>query len=358
MSQVTDDDRAAYGAWYYWQEATGAQALVAAAVLAPSPHNNQPWTFRIDEGGIEIWPDESQRLGTLDPTDRELHISLGTAVENLVLTAAARGSATRVTVVDDPVHVRIDLEPAPGALAGPGDRPRLYEAIGERRTNRGPFTEVAVPAGLLADFSRQAGPTDGLDVRWLTDWSQRDAFGELLVEAAEAVAADAQQSADNYRWYRHGVGDIVRNPEGLTQDAQGLGAVKRAIAKALPPGSREEVDRFWVKQTKTVHTATASAYGLVLSTDPDSVEQRVAGGRLLQRMELAATLRGLAFHPMTQITQRIDRDRTLGREPAFGPRIAELVAPSQQQLLINFRVGYPVRSARRSPRRPVASFLR
>jgi hypothetical protein len=356
MNQLTDTDRAAYGAWHDWQVKSGPEALITAAVLAPSPHNNQPWRFRLDvdakgAGVIDVLPDESKRLGTLDPADRELHISLGCAVENLVLAAAAHGSAAGVSVCEDPLRVRVELSPA---KASPSP---LYGAIGDRHSNRGPYSSIATSAGLLEEVSRQAVPTEGLEVRWLTEWPDRDAFGAALIDAAEAVSADAQQSEDNFGWYRRSVADIVRHPEGLTQDAQGLGAVKRTVAKALPPTSRAESDRFWVNQTRTVHTATAAAYGLILTSDPESVPQRVAGGRLLQRLELVATLRGLAVQPMTQITQRIDRDTSLGREPAFGSRVADIIGSTDRRLLISFRVGYPVRPGRRSPRRPVSSFL-
>lgn len=356
MNQLTDADRAAYGAWHEWQQGPGTEALIAAAVLAPSPHNNQPWRFRLNANGVEILPDERQRLGTLDPIDRELHISLGCATENLVLAAHAQGLETQVSISDEPPRVRVDLAPH----ADPEPRHPdldLFKAIGERHTNRGPYTSVATSAGLLAELSRHAVPTDDLELQWLTEWSDRDAFGALLIDAAEEVAADVQQSEDNFRWYRRSADDIVRHPEGLTQDAQGLGAVKRALANALPPMSRSQADQFWIKQTRTVHTATAAAYGLLLTSDPDAVLQRIAGGRLLQRLELGATVRGLAIQPMTQITQRIDRDRTLGREPAFVPRIADIVGASDRELLISFRVGYSERPGRRSPRRPVISFL-
>jgi hypothetical protein len=355
MNQLTDDARAAYGAWYDWR-GSGTEAMIAAGVLAPSPHNNQPWRFRLDADGLDLLPDERQRLGTLDPTDRELHISLGCATENVVLAAHAQGFDPQVSISDEPPAVRVDLAPFVDSERGSLDA-ELFGAIGERHTNRGPYTSVATSAGLLADLARRAAPTDGLEVRWLTEWSDRAAFGALLLDAAEAVAADVQQSEDNFRWYRRSADDIVRHPEGLTQDAQGLGGVRRVLANAVPPISRSQADQFWIKQTRTVHTATAAAYGLLLASEPDSVVQRVAGGRLLQRLELGATLRGLAIQPMTQITQRVDRDRSLGREPEFAPRVADLVGTSESQLLISFRVGYPERPGRRSPRRPVSSFL-
>src|SRR6478735_12365786 len=196
MNQLTDADRAAYGAWHEWRQGPGTEALIAAAVLAPS-HNNQPWRFRLDANGVDILPDELQRLGTLDPSDRELHISLGCATENLVLAARAQGFETQVSISDEPPRVRVDLAPR-----ADGERNRLdselFGVIGARHTNRGPYTSVATSAGLLAELSRQAAPTDDLEVQWLTEWSDREAFGTLLTDAAEAVAADVQQSEDNF----------------------------------------------------------------------------------------------------------------------------------------------------------------
>ena len=55
--------------------------LVRAATLAASGHNTQPWTFAITADGIDIHPDLARRLPAVDPSDRELWISLGCALE-------------------------------------------------------------------------------------------------------------------------------------------------------------------------------------------------------------------------------------------------------------------------------------
>ena len=80
-----------------------------------------------------------------------------------------------------------------------------------------------------------------------------------------------------------------------------------------------------MKQTRTVHTATAAAYGVITTTSPDDRRTQLDAGRLLQRIHLAATSRGIALQHMNQITERIDREATTGARPTFAPRFAELL---------------------------------
>ena len=58
--------------------------LIRQATKAPSGHNAQPWLFKIKTDGIEIYADTTRRLPVVDPHDRELFVSLGCAVENLL----------------------------------------------------------------------------------------------------------------------------------------------------------------------------------------------------------------------------------------------------------------------------------
>ena len=47
-------------------------------------------------------------------------------------------------------------------------------------------------------------------------------------------------------------------------------------------------------QTRDVHTKTAAAYGVITVADPHDPAIQLIGGRLLQRIHLGATHRGLA----------------------------------------------------------------
>jgi ribosomal protein L30/L7E len=125
------------------------------------------------------------------------------------------------------------------------------------------------------------------------------------------------------------------------------------LAKLLPASSRTTGDAFWLEQTRTVHTATAAAYGVLTVTDATQVESRLRGGTVLQRIHLAATAQGLGLQHMNQVTEAIDRQSVKGMPATFAPRFARLLGDAAQPL-VTFRVGVPVRSARPSPRRRLA----
>jgi hypothetical protein len=340
--------------WRAWPEADGPLGAVAAAVLAANPHNAQPWAFRVSDTEVEVFADTARRTGALDPAGREMRVGLGCAIENLVLAARARGLAPTVTLLPD--GSGSDLVARVALVEATPDPSRLCDAIGERRTNRGPYSAEAVPAGDLRGLVNVFG-LPGVAVVWVTDADAKAALGRLMVDAATAITRDEAQSTDGFAWFRASQDDIERHRDGLTLDAQGMSPVLLSVAKLLPASSRAAGDAFWVAQTRDVHTRTAAAYGVITVTDPYDTTTQLIGGRLLQRIHLTATGRNLGLHHMNQITERIDRERAVGAPATFAPRFAGLLPPGAQPLAA-FRVGYPLRAARPSPRRPVSAVIR
>lgn len=64
-----------------------------AAILAASPHNTQPWLFKVTGSSIELHLDTRRNVGALDPYLREEHLGMGCALENLMVAAPANGYA-------------------------------------------------------------------------------------------------------------------------------------------------------------------------------------------------------------------------------------------------------------------------
>jgi glyoxylase-like metal-dependent hydrolase (beta-lactamase superfamily II) len=77
----------AYEPWHTWRR----EPIIGAAILAPSPHNSQPWLFRVADTWVELYLDTKRNTGALDPYLREAHLGLGCALENVALAARATG---------------------------------------------------------------------------------------------------------------------------------------------------------------------------------------------------------------------------------------------------------------------------
>src|ERR1700746_748111 len=125
----------AYEPWKDWRK-TGNNtplALVRAAILAASPHNTQPWLFKITNSSIEMHIDTQRNVGALDPYLREEHIGIGCALENLMLAAPANGYAATATLLPGKLGP-IPAEPKPQLLArvnltpGKREESELYNA--------------------------------------------------------------------------------------------------------------------------------------------------------------------------------------------------------------------------------------
>lgn len=142
-------------------DAKAVQALLAAAVAAPSIHNTQSWQFGLDpeSRSVEVRVDRRRQLPMADPDLRAQHLSVGSAVFNLRVAAAHLGW--------DPIVRLLPAADAPDLLAtvqlaGPAADAQLplgdlYEAVERRHTSRMPFTGRPVPAPIVAEMISSAG---------------------------------------------------------------------------------------------------------------------------------------------------------------------------------------------------------
>ncbi|RXZ79950.1 twin-arginine translocation signal domain-containing protein [Paenibacillaceae bacterium] len=345
----------AYEPWSMeeFDRATGAMALVHSAVLASNPHNSQPWLFNVSESSIAVFADSSRGLGTMDPLRREMHMGLGCALENLMLSAEANGYSARLIYASSESEsndvARIELSP------GAKRDSLLYQAIAKRHTHRGAYhTGRAVPPRLLQDFEQLCKDETDVKLVWLTTPELRKTAGDLVISATEAIIADEEMSHDSNKWYRDDWNDLQKYRDGLTLDAQGGPLWIRAAGKMLPPVSHDNANQFWLNSTRKTHTPTAAAYGLLAVRDAGSKEERLRAGRIWQRIHLKGTSEGLAMHPLNQPIEMRDREIQLGSGSSqYGQQLGNLMNDAGWEVLFLFRIGYPLEEASPSPRRAV-----
>ncbi|MDA1190710.1 MAG: hypothetical protein O3A46_03385 [Candidatus Poribacteria bacterium] len=73
--------------------------LCALAHLAPSSHNSQPWRFRLSVGRVDVYLDRRYVLPASDTRGKEAVVSIGCAVEHLMLAADFYGISPRLELV-------------------------------------------------------------------------------------------------------------------------------------------------------------------------------------------------------------------------------------------------------------------
>lgn len=352
------DQGGAYAAWGEWDAQTGPSLLplVRSAVLAANAHNTQPWLFALGTNRVDLFADPSRNIGALDPLRREMYLSLGCALENLTLAARASGFAPTVTLLPTPgdaTHVaRVDLDPG-AAVASP-----LYAAIPHRHTNRGAYDpKRPMDARVLAAMGGLVTDPD-VSLIWLTAAAQMQPFADLTLRATEAIIADPEQARDDFAWWRSDWHAIQQHKDGITLDPAGLPDLTRALGKILPAQSLPAYDKAWLDGMRSRQVGTAAAFGLLVTRGRDDNAQRLAAGRLWQRLHLYATTQGLAMQPLCQVPERVDRERATGGDPVFTRGIAGLLPEPGGQAVMAFRIGYPTLAAHLSPRRPAQEVLR
>jgi hypothetical protein len=257
--------------------------LVRYASLAPSSHNTQCWTFRLQQNAITIVPDLSRRTPVVDPDDHHLYVSLGCATENLAHAALANGLQAHSRF--EPTGAgAIEVSPEPTrALASP-----LFHAIAERQCTRGDYDGQPLSTEELRLLER-AGTGQGVRVLLLTERLAMEKVLEYVVAANTAQMNDAAFVEELKAWIRFSAGEAELKGDGLFAGATGNPAMPRWL------GSRM-MDLFYTPKSENERYAkqVRNSAGLaVFVCELSDKAHWVEAGRCYERFALQATALGV-----------------------------------------------------------------
>jgi hypothetical protein len=351
---------AAYRPWRDLQPANDARGLIQAAILASNAHNAQPWLFCVVGDLIAVVANYERHLGAFDPFRREMHQSLGCALENMVHAGLALGLKARIELPPGRLSV-----PAPASATDaaavvrlePTQRleTELSRAIPHRHTHRGAYrADREVPDEVLAGMSDLA--IDPQVRLFLLVRDDRARLARLIVSTTKEIVDDAQMAADNACWFRFDRDAIDRHRDGLTLDANVVPPLLNVAAKLFPP-SGERANQRWLRDTEKVHVGTAPLLAVIAVRDPYDRPTALRAGMLWQRLHLWLTAQGLVAQPLNQPAERVDRERELDAPQRTAESLRRVVGAGDWQPTFIFRAGFADRPARMSPRREVEAVL-
>lgn len=324
------------------------------ALLAPNPHNKQPWIVDLREPGVATFLcDRSRLLPETDPYSRQITIGCGAFLELLRVAAAEQGLRAEVTafpagdwpenaIGEQPV-CRVAFVPDAGVARDP-----LFAQVLKRRTNRNTFDATAVSP---AEAAAIGAALEGLPVRfgWTADGRQIAQLAAIAKRAWEIeIRKDAtyKESVDVFRITGE---EIVKHRDGISMHgpffwwANKLGLFTKD--NAMEPAGRDQALALIDPQL------AVRAFGWIVTAANDRRTQ-LASGAAYVRANLKATELGLAMHPLSQALQEF---------PEMLPSLADhkraVGAAENETVQMFFRLGR-ASGVGPAPRRPLDAIVR
>jgi hypothetical protein len=355
----------AYEPWKDWRNNSdeGALPLVRAAILAASPHNTQPWLFKVTNSSIELYIDTKRNVGALDPFLREEHIGMGCALENLMLAAAAHGYQATATLLPGklgpiPAESKPELLARVDLVSGKHEETDLYDAIPRRHTNRSAYNpQKPIPPQFVDTLSRLASEEPDVKLFLFTAEADRKKIVEISSAANAEIYSDPDVERGSDRWIRINWSEVQKFCDGLSIDAFGLPPIATGVAKVMPlwllkrVASRSEANGY------SDLMLTAPLIGIIAVHDRYDREHCLRAGRIWQRAHLLATARGLAGRPCNESVEMIDHEKALGKPALRASLLGEVLGDATWQPTFVFYMGYPKWTAHASPRRSIESVI-
>lgn len=289
--------------------------LLQYANLAPSTRNSQPWRFSVGENTVGIFADLSRWQPVSDRGRRELYISLGCALENLLVAAEQFGFRHTVHYFPQPSNEELAATVVfqPGGEVSDNRTGIALHSITARHTHRGLYQDEPIVEEVRRRLLNCCNDPD-LRMDLTDDPAIRSRVLELNLHADEMEFADPEFRKELGYWVAKG---LFGGPRLLSRLAGTLfarinlgGAIGKRNAAVL---------------------SSAPLIGLI-STRLDDRTSQVRTGQMLERLWLRATSIGLALQPMSQALEI----------PSLRGELALVIGDGSWMPQQLFRIGYPM----------------
>ena len=305
--------------------------VLAHGLLAPNPHNRQPWLVRMEGAdAMSLYVDRTRLLPATDPFSRQIVVGCGAFLELIAQSAPRLGLVAGIQAwprgapgpeLDGRPFARVVLKPEPGVTAGP-----LFDQIVRRRTEKVPFLpDRPADAAVQAVLAAAAGP--GLVAGETREPGLRDSLADICWKAWEIESGTPRTHMESVRLMRIGKAEVVRNPDGIDLS----GGMMEVLARAgvMTREALADPDSFASRSGMDMYRKMVEAtpgFLWIRSETGDRLAQ-LAAGRAYARAQLAASAQGLVLHPWSMALQEF----------------AEMAGPYQQvQALLGARPDAPV----------------
>lgn len=277
------------------------------ALLAPNPHNQQPWLVDLSEPEtVVIYANPEKLLPETDPLNRQITIGMGAFFELMRMAAA-----------EDGFRIEFDYFPDGASPAGLDHRP-IARAVFERdpslstdplfahalarRSNKEPFdTSLPVAPDDVARLAAAVSPDSRFGAT--LDPEEIAFYREMTVDALRVELTTPRTHKESVDVFRIGHREVDANPDGIDLAGPMFEGLK--LAGLFDREKASDPTSFAFKGgLDAVAAYCTTAMGFVWLVTPENTRRdQLAAGRDWLRVNLAATGLGLGLHPLSQALQ-------------------------------------------------------
>jgi hypothetical protein len=254
--------------------------LIRYASKAPSGHNTQPWMFSMEENSIIIHPDFSRALSVVDSDNHALYISLGCALQNLIVAANQYGYEIEVKLKNENCSsIRVDFTKSSSVAHSD-----LFYCITKRQITRSPYSHVKLSDSEINElFSEKQ--KDGIHVKLFLEKNEIDGLMPFIIEASNLQFNNRLFVNELVEWIRFSKNEAMMKSDGIWSATMGLPNISHwmgdFIMKKLV-SCKSEAKRW---KNIVLHSA-----GLALfSVEKNDPEHWIRLGQAFQQFGLKAT---------------------------------------------------------------------
>lgn len=253
--------------------------IIRYAAKAPSGHNTQPWRFKTGNDRIYVLPDFSRALPVVDADDHALYISLGCALENLVIAANEFKFKTNVEFAGEESKPQIVVKLSAAPVT---DKSGLFCYIVKRQVTRSKFKPEKVPGNLLSELFYE---TEGVHVRLFLSDEEINFLTPYIVEGNSLQFGNKAFVNELVSWMRFSEKEVMTKGDGIWSASMGLPCTGRFIGNIVmknfvSAGTEEK------RLKKLIRASAGFALFMVEKNDP---YHWIKLGQVFQQFGLRAT---------------------------------------------------------------------
>ncbi len=277
------------------------------AILAPNPHNRQPWVVDlISSTEATLYCDLDRLLPHTDPFSRQIVIGLGCFLELFSIAAARQGFQAKIVYfpagepgpeLDQRPIARLSLVKQNGLSRAP-----LFDHILKRHTNREPYeTSQTINSDALKPLHDLSNATARIGTS-----NSGNLLQELRILTRDALL-DEVRTEDAYResidLMRIGRSEINANPDGISLGGPFLESLALVGILTRESLADPKSDSYQIGLDMINESAMTSMGFVWIANSGDNRTAEIEAGRSYMKVSLQVAASGLSMQPMSQSLQ-------------------------------------------------------